>query len=50
MLLGNVALRVELRDELTRHALLWDGPNLKVTNLAHANDFIRRQYRAGWTL
>jgi hypothetical protein len=48
VLLGNVALRVELRDELTKTALEWDAEQLKVTNLEMANQFIRRQYREGW--
>jgi predicted dehydrogenase len=50
VLLGNVALRLPLRQELVKHKLLWDAPNLRVTNLAEANDFIRREYRQGWTL
>ena len=50
VLLGNVALRVQLREELTRARILWDGPNLKVTNLEDANKFIRREYRPGWAL
>ncbi len=28
--------------------LEWDGPGLKVTNVAEANRFVRRQYREGW--
>jgi predicted dehydrogenase len=50
VLLGNVALRPELRDELTEKRLLWDGPNLRFTNSETANRFLRREYRAGWTL
>jgi hypothetical protein len=50
VLLGNVALRVQLREELTLYRLLWDSANLKVTNLDDANQFIRREYRAGWSL
>ena len=50
VLLGNVALRVQLREDLTRHKLLWDGPNLRFTNLPEANQFLRREYRQGWTL
>jgi hypothetical protein len=26
-----------------RTTLLWDGPNMKVTNLAFANQFVRKQ-------
>ena len=28
--------------------LAWDGENMKVKNFDAANQFIRRQYRAGW--
>jgi predicted dehydrogenase len=50
VLLGNVALRVQLREDLTLCKLLWDPAALKFTNLAEANRFLRRDYRAGWTL
>jgi predicted dehydrogenase len=50
VLLGNVALRPELREELTRGKLLWDAPNMKITNFPAANEFLRREYRKGWSL
>jgi hypothetical protein len=50
VLLGNVALRVQLREDLTRFKLLWDSADLKFTNLEDANAFLRREYRAGWSL
>ncbi len=50
VLLGNVALRVQLREDLTLCKLQWDSENLKVTNLEEANKFIRRDYRPGWSL
>ncbi len=50
VLLGNIALRPELKEKLTRTSLLWDGPNLKITNVPEANKFLRREYREGWTL
>ncbi|HVM47288.1 MAG TPA: hypothetical protein VMU04_04635, partial [Candidatus Acidoferrum sp.] len=50
VLLGNVALRVQLREDLTLSKLLWDASNLKFTNLAEADQFLRRNYRAGWSL
>lgn len=50
VLLGNVALRSQLREDLTRVKLAWDAANLKFTNLEDANAFIRRTYRAGWSL
>jgi len=50
VLLGNVALRVQLREDLTLSRLHWDPQNLKVSNLDEANKFIRREYRQGWSL
>jgi hypothetical protein len=43
ILLGNIAA-------LAKQKLLWDGPNMKVTNAPEANKFLRREYRKGWTL
>lgn len=42
-LLGNIAMRVGKKIE-------WDGPNLKITNDAAANRWLRREYREGWSL
>jgi predicted dehydrogenase len=42
-LLGNLAKRVDAR-------IAWDGPNLKVTNLPEANQYVRTEYREGWKL
>jgi predicted dehydrogenase len=50
VLLGNIALRVQLREALTRYRLAWDAANLRFTNLEEANKFVRRDYRKGWTL
>ena len=50
VLLGNVALRPELREILTRTELLWDGPSMKITNVPEANEYLRREYREGWSL
>lgn len=50
VLLGNVALRSQVRKELTKHRLLWDSESLKITNLPEANKFLRREYREGWSL
>ncbi|WP_143308564.1 Gfo/Idh/MocA family protein [Chitinophaga vietnamensis] len=30
--------------------LLWDGPNMKITNFDAANQFVKRKYRDGWSL
>ena len=50
VLLGNVALRSQLRNDLTRLALSWDAENLKFTNHPNANQFLRRAYRSGWEI
>lgn len=44
ILLGNLAERVP--DTL----LKWDASNMKITNVAEANRFLRRTYRKGWEL
>jgi hypothetical protein len=41
MLLGIVALRVGKKIE-------YDGANMRVTNIAWANQFLSREYRPGW--
>jgi hypothetical protein len=30
--------------------LLWDGPNMKITNFDDANQFVKRTYREGYSL
>jgi predicted dehydrogenase len=43
ILLGNLAMRVGKKVE-------WDGENMKSTNCPEAEQFVRRQYRGGWSL
>ncbi len=60
VLMGNLAIRsYDIRhpkgtDDFTYPGrnikLLWDGPNMKITNFEEANQFVRRQYRDGWSL
>ena len=42
MLLGVVALRAGRK-------ISYDGANMKVTNVPEANDYLRREYRKGWS-
>ncbi len=42
ILLGNVAIRVGKKIE-------WDGPGLKATNCPEADQYIRTEYRKGWS-
>ncbi|MBW8035300.1 MAG: Gfo/Idh/MocA family oxidoreductase [Planctomycetes bacterium] len=50
VLLGNVALRMELKEQMCKHKLHWDPQAFKITNLPEANQFLHREYRQGWTL
>jgi hypothetical protein len=50
VLLGNIAIRPALKDKLTRVKLMWDGANMKITNLPEANQYLHTQYREGWSL
>jgi predicted dehydrogenase len=58
VLMGNLAIRSYMMREgegnkITypgRKKLLWDGVNLRITNFEPANQFVRREYREGWTL
>jgi len=49
VLLGNVCLRQQLREELTFKKLHWDGEAMRFTNSDEANKFLKREYRQGWT-
>lgn len=56
VIMGNLALRsYNMRQEGEnrypgRKKLLWDARNMKITNFDEANQFVRRQYRGGWSL
>ncbi len=50
VLLGNVALRTQLRERLTRAPLKWDVEKGAFSNVAEADPFLRREYRSGWTV
>ena len=55
ILMGNLALRSwELKNAegkfIGRKKLLWDAANMKITNFDEANQFVKREYRSGWSL
>ena len=60
ILIGNLALRSFLLKNPTakgwgdkwlgRKKLLWDAKNMKITNFDEANQFVKREYRDGWSL
>ena len=58
VLMGNIAiksylLRKESNNRMNYYArkkLLWDGDKMRITNLEEANQFVGREYRAGWEI
>ena len=59
VLMGNLAIRSFMlrkenekgrMDYYGRKKLLWDGDNMKITNLEEANQFVGRTYRKGWEM
>ena len=60
VLMGNLAIRsYNLREKNStnnrfnypgRKKLLWDGAHMKITNFDEANQFVKRNYREGWSL
>ena len=59
ILMGNLAIRSFMMKNASakgadkypgRKRLLWDAKNMKITNFDEANQFVRREYREGWSL
>lgn len=58
VLMGNLAIRSFFTLEGSgrnksfsgRKKLLWDGENMKITNYEAANQYVKREYRKGWSL
>ncbi|MBK8292597.1 MAG: Gfo/Idh/MocA family oxidoreductase [Flammeovirgaceae bacterium] len=54
VLMGNLAIRsYGMRTDKGfpgRKKLLWDAKNMKITNFDEANQFVKREYRPGWSL
>ena len=50
VLLGTVALRAQLREDLTQRKLEWDSKQMRFTNHEKANAFLKRKYRKGWEI
>lgn len=57
VLMGNLAIRSYMLQKensegkmefFARKKLLWDGENMRITNLEEANQFVGRTYRTGW--
>jgi len=64
VLMGNIAIKsymLESKNKIKRYGrdfpkyigrkkLLWDGDNMRITNLEEANQFVGKIYRKGWEL
>lgn len=60
ILIGNLAIRSWMMQNpkgkgwddkyLGRKKLIWDAKNMKITNFDEANQFVKREYREGWSL
>ena len=50
VLMGNVALRMNMRKELDCPILVWDADRKEFANLPEANEFLHKPYREGWAL
>jgi predicted dehydrogenase len=50
VLMGNIALRVELREKLMQQKLLWDAEKRKFSNLPEANAFLKKDYRPEFSI
>jgi predicted dehydrogenase len=48
VLLGNIALRLGMREELTKYKLQWDPANFRFSNSNEANTYLKREYRKPW--
>jgi hypothetical protein len=56
--MGNLAIRSYMLREgegrtakyIGRQQLEWDAANMRITNFEPANQFVKREYRAGWTM
>jgi Oxidoreductase family, NAD-binding Rossmann fold/Oxidoreductase family, C-terminal alpha/beta domain len=59
VIMGNLAIKSAMyREPATdggfnypgRKKLLWDGPNMRITNFEAGNQFVTRNYREGWKM
>lgn len=60
ILIGNLAIRSWMLKNpklkgwedkyLGRKKLIWDAKNMRITNFDEANQFVKREYREGWSL
>jgi len=50
VLLGNIALRNEVKEKLGSQVMLWDPEKFSFTNMPEADQYLHCEYRKGWSL
>jgi predicted dehydrogenase len=50
VLLGNIALRNEVKEKLAGEVMIWDHDKYSFSNMPEADQFLHCEYRKGWTL
>jgi predicted dehydrogenase len=50
VLMGNIALRMNMRKDLDCPTLMWDAEGKAFSNLPEANEFLTKPYREGWEI
>ncbi len=50
VLLGNIAIRNEIKEKLGGQVMMWDPVKFTFTNMPEADQFLHSEYRAGWSL
>ena len=50
VLLGNIAIRNDLKEKLSGQSLLWDPEKFGFPNFPEADKFLKTEYRSGWSL
>jgi predicted dehydrogenase len=50
VLLGNIALRADLKEKLSGQSLNWNAEKFSFTNLPEADKYLQCEYRKGWSL
>jgi predicted dehydrogenase len=50
VLLGNIALRPELKEKLSTQGLIWNPEKFSFSNMTEADKFLHTEYRKGWNL
>jgi len=50
VLLGNIALRNEIKEKLGGEVMTWDPVKYSFTNMSEADQFLHCEYREGWIL